>query len=132
MTTKTVKFVLDNVRAKCLLKDYGPIVDFEIGLLFYSGLKMARTVNGLQITEPNGKKFTLALNNEEPQLDRESTSDLWNHLKECLVHCERIEAGVNQLTVFPVGNSSLPFFSRWTIWTNWTKTPYSKFQETVM
>ena len=105
---KTPKVILYSVRAKCLLMENGPNADFEA--LFYSGWKMARTLNGLQITEPNGQTSTLALKNEEPQLDRESTRDLWHHLKECLVHCERIEAAVNQLAALPVGNTSLPFF----------------------
>lgn len=90
----------------------GPNADFEA--LFYSGWKMARSfhLNNLQITEPNGQTSTLLLKNgsNEPQLDRESTRDLWYHLKECLTHCERIEASVSQLAALPVGNSSLPFF----------------------
>lgn len=90
----------------------GPNADFEA--LFYSGWKMARSfhLNNLQITEPNGQTSTLLLKNgsNEPQLDRESTRDLWYHLKECLTHCERIEASVSQLAGLPVGNSSLPFF----------------------
>lgn len=88
----------------------GPDADFEA--LFYSGWKMSRSLhlNNLQITEPNGHTSTLALKNDEPQLDRETTRDLWNHLKECLVHCERIEAAVNQLAALPVGNNSLAFF----------------------
>lgn len=86
----------------------GPNADFEA--LFYSGWKMARTLNGLQITEPNGQTSTVTFKNEEPQLDRESTRDLWHHLKECLAHCERIETTVNQLAALPVSNSSLPFF----------------------
>lgn len=86
----------------------GPNADFEA--LFYSGWKMTRTVNGLQITEPSGQTSTLALKNDEPHLERESTRDLWHHLKECLAHCERVEGVVNQLASLPVASGSLPFF----------------------
>jgi uncharacterized alpha-E superfamily protein len=87
----------------------GPNADFEA--LFYSGWKMARSLNSLQITEPNGLVSTLTLKNEdEPQLDREITIDMWNHLKECYAHCERIEASINQLASLPVANGSFQFF----------------------
>lgn len=43
-------------------------------------------------------------------MDRESMRDMWAHLKECLTHCEQIEAAVNQLAALPVANSTLPFF----------------------
>nr|SVE70956.1 EOG090X03P9 [Daphnia similis]SVE71587.1 EOG090X03P9 [Daphnia similis]SVE72219.1 EOG090X03P9 [Daphnia similis] len=105
---KTPKVILYSVRAKCLLMENGPNADFEA--LFYSGWKMTRTTNGLQITEPNGQTTTLTLKNEEPHLDRESIRDLWHHLKECLAHCERVEEVVNQLASLPIANGSLPFF----------------------
>ncbi|XP_057374397.2 serine/threonine-protein kinase PLK4-like [Daphnia carinata] len=105
---KTPKVILYSDRAKCLLMENGPNADFEA--LFYSGWKMTRTTNGLQITEPNGQMTTLTLKNEEPHLDRESIRDLWHHLKECLAHCERVEEVVNQLASLPIANGSLPFF----------------------
>nr|SVE80651.1 EOG090X03P9 [Daphnia magna] len=105
---KTPKVILYSDRAKCLLMENGPNADFEA--LFYSGWKMTRTTNGLQITEPNGQTTTLTLKNEEPHLDRESIRDLWHHLKECLAHCERVEEVVNQLASLPIANGSLPFF----------------------
>nr|SVE86661.1 EOG090X03P9 [Daphnia similis] len=105
---KTPKVILYSDRAKCLLMENGPNADFES--LFYSGWKMTRTTNGLQITEPNGQTTTLTLKNGEPHLDRESIRDLWHHLKECLAHCERVEEVVNQLASLPIANGSLPFF----------------------
>ncbi|XP_032787305.2 serine/threonine-protein kinase PLK4 isoform X2 [Daphnia magna] len=105
---KTPKVILYSDRAKCLLMENGPNADFEA--LFYSGWKMTRTTNGLQITEPSGQTTTLTLKNEEPHLDRESIRDLWHHLKECLAHCERVEEVVNQLASLPIANGSLPFF----------------------
>nr|SVE75033.1 EOG090X03P9 [Daphnia dolichocephala] len=105
---KTPKVILYSIRAKCLLMENGPNADFEA--LFYSGWKMTRTVNSLQITEPSGQTSTLALKNDEPQLDRESTRDLWYHLKECLAHCERLEGVVTQLASLPAVNGSLPLF----------------------
>nr|SVE89791.1 EOG090X03P9 [Daphnia sinensis]SVE91047.1 EOG090X03P9 [Daphnia sinensis]SVE91672.1 EOG090X03P9 [Daphnia sinensis] len=105
---KTPKVILYSDRAKCLLMENGPNADFES--LFYSGWKMTRTTNGLQLTEPNGQTTTLTLKNGEPHLDRESIRDLWYHLKECLAHCERVEEVVNQLASLPISNGSLPFF----------------------
>nr|SVE84168.1 EOG090X03P9 [Daphnia pulex] len=106
---KTPKVTIFTARAKCILMENGPNADFEA--LFYSGWKMARTLNSLQITEPNGLMSTLTLkNDDEPHLDREITRDLWNHMKECYAHCERIEASVNQLASLPVANGSLQFF----------------------
>lgn len=106
---KTPKVTIFTARAKCILMENGPSADFEA--LFYSGWKMARSLNSLQITEPNGLMSTLTLkNDDEPHLDREITRDLWNHLKECYAHCERIEASVNQLASLPVANGSLQFF----------------------
>lgn len=86
----------------------GPNADFEV--LFYSGWKVVRTQTNLIFTEPSGQVTTLVLTNGEPLIDRESTKDMWNHLKDCLNHCERIEAAVNQLAALPISNSSLPFF----------------------
>lgn len=105
---KTPKVILYSSRAKCLLMENGPNADFET--LFYSGWKLTRNSNGLQITEPNGQTSIHPLKNDEPHLDRESTRELWYHLKECLAHCERIEATVNQLATLSAGNNSLPFF----------------------
>nr|SVE85404.1 EOG090X03P9 [Daphnia pulicaria] len=106
---KTPKVTIFTARAKCILMENGPNADFEA--LFYSGWKMARSLNSLQITEPNGLMSTLTLkNDDEPHLDREITRDMWNHLKECYAHCERIEASVNQLASLPVANGSLQFF----------------------
>ena len=85
-----------------------PNADFEG--IFYSGHKLVRTQGGsLTLTEANGRITTMTLINNEPTLDRESVRDMWNHLKECLVHCERIEATVTQLTALSM-NGSLPFF----------------------
>lgn len=105
---KTPKIILYSNRAKCLLMENGPNADFEA--LFYSGWKMVRTQTNLVLTQPCGQVTQIALNNGEPLIDRDSTKDMWYHLKECLSHCERIEAAVNQLAALPISNSSLPFF----------------------
>jgi len=104
---KSPKVILYSSRAKCLLMENGPNGDFET--IFYSGSKLVRTVNSLVVSEPSGRLTTLALSNNEPTFDRESTRDMWNHLKECLAHCLRIEAAVTQLTTLPL-SGSLPFF----------------------
>ena len=105
---KTPKVILYSSRAKCLLMENGPDADFEV--LFYCGWKLVRTQTNLLVTEPNGPTTTWPLNKGEPMLDRETTREMWYHLKESLAHCERIEAAVNQLADMPVSNGSLPFF----------------------
>lgn len=107
MKAKTPKVILYSSRAKCLLMENGPNGDFEA--IFYSGSKMVRTHNSLMLSEPNGRITNIALTSNEPSLDREVTRDMWNHLKECLVHCQRIEATVEQLNVLAF-NGSLPYF----------------------
>ena len=105
---KTPKVILYSSRAKCLLMENGPDADFEA--IFYSGWKLVKSQSNLILTEPHGPTSTYSLSKGEPLLDRENTRELWYHLKECLLHCERIEAGVNQLAALPVSNGSLPFF----------------------
>lgn len=104
---KTPKVILYSSRAKCLLMENEPNGDFEV--IFYSGSKMVRTLNSLVLNEPNGRITTIALTNNEPSLDREATRDMWNHLKECLVHCQRIDTAIEQLKTLPL-NGSLPCF----------------------
>lgn len=100
--------ILYSSRAKCLLMENGPDADFET--IFYCGWKLVRSQTSLAVTEPDGSASTWPLNKGEPTLERDTIRDYWYHLKECLAHCERIEAAVNQLAALPVSNGSLPFF----------------------
>merc|ERR550534_31881 len=104
---KTPKVILYSSQAKCLLMENGPNGDFEA--IFYSGLKMVRTLNNLVLSEPNGRITNITITNDEPLLDREATREMWSHLKECLVHCQQIEATIEQLKNLPL-NGSLPYF----------------------
>ena len=104
---KTPKVILYSSQAKCLLMENGPNGDFEA--IFYSGLKMVRTLNNLVLSEPNGRITNITITNNEPLLDREATREMWSHLKECLVHCQQIEATIEQLKNLPL-NGSLPYF----------------------
>ncbi|KAF0294402.1 Serine/threonine-protein kinase PLK4 [Amphibalanus amphitrite] len=92
--TKTPKLTLYTDRAKCVLMENGPVPDFVAS--FYDGCQVARLSEKVTLTEPGRKPYTLEDVGGPPCLS-ETGRCIWEHYRQCLSHCQQLEAALERL-----------------------------------